>query len=173
MKALKVLVGLIDGINKVVGFVATVFILVLVLITMTDVSLRYLFRAGSVAFQELEWHLYAANFVLAAGWTMLKDGHVRIDILYNMASPRKRAAIDFVGVFLLCIPFCLIVIWSSWPFFVNAWSIREGSPDPGGLPARYILKAMIPLGFSLVLLQSFSQAIKFFFTLTGREDQIS
>jgi len=173
MKALKALTVFIDGINKVMGTVATLFILVLVLITMTDVTLRYLFHAGSVAFQELEWHLYAANFVLAAGWTMLKDGHVRIDILYNMGGPRKRAAIDLIGVLLLCIPFCLIVIWSSWPFFVNAWSIREGSPDPGGLPARYILKAMIPLGFSLVLLQAFSQAVKSFFALTGREDQIS
>jgi len=172
MNALKALTNVIDGINKVMGAVATLFILLLVLVTMTDVTLRYLFRAGSVAFQELEWHLYAANFVLAAGWTMLKDGHVRIDILYNRGGPRKRAVIDLLGVFLLCIPFCLIVIWSSWPYFINAWSIREGSPDPGGLPARYILKAMIPLGFSLVLLQAFSQAVKSFFTLTGKEDQI-
>jgi TRAP-type mannitol/chloroaromatic compound transport system permease small subunit len=173
MTILKALAALIDWINRVVGAVATLFIVVLVLITMTDVTLRYLFHAGSVAFQELEWHLYAANFVLAAGWTMLKDGHVRIDILYNMARPRTRAAIDLIGVFLLCIPFCLIIIWSSWPYFINAWSIREGSPDPGGLPAWYILKAMIPLGFSLVLLQAFSQAVKSFFALKGRKDLIS
>jgi len=173
MNVLKALAVFIDRINKIVGFVAAVFIVALVLITITDVTLRYLFHAGSVAFQELEWHLYAANFVLAAGWTMLKDGHVRIDILYTIASPRKRAAIDFIGVFVLCIPFCLIIIWSSWPYFINAWSIRECSPDPGGLPARYILKAMIPLGFSLVLLQAFSQAIKSFFALKGREDLIS
>jgi TRAP-type mannitol/chloroaromatic compound transport system permease small subunit len=173
MKLLKALAVLIDRINRVVGFVAALFIVILVLITITDVTLRYLFHAGSVAFQELEWHLYAANFVLAAGWTMLRDGHVRIDILYDTAHPKTRAAIDFIGVFLLCIPFCLIIIWSSWPYFINAWSIRECSPDPGGLPARYILKAMIPLGFSLVLVQALSEAIKSFFVLKGREDLIS
>lgn len=173
MKPLKTLIGFIDGVNKVMGAVAALFIFVLVFITVTDVTLRYLFRAGSVAFQELEWHLYAANFILAAGWTMLKDGHVRIDIFYNMGGSRKRAVIDLLGVFLLCIPFCLIVIWSSWPYFMNAWSIRESSPDPGGLPARYILKGMIPLGFSLVLLQAVSEAVKSIFKLTDREGQSS
>jgi TRAP-type mannitol/chloroaromatic compound transport system permease small subunit len=170
MKPLKTLTRFIDGVNHVTGFAAALFIPALVLTTIMDVALRYLFHAGSVAFQELEWHLYAANFVMAAGWAMLKDGHVRVDILYSVLSPRKRAAVDFFGALLFCIPFCLMVIWSSWPFLMNAWVIREGSPDPGGLPARYILKAMIPLGFGLILVQSVSQVFKSLFALTGGEE---
>jgi len=150
----------IDSVNEKVGYASAFLTLFLVFITATDVTLRYLFRAGSVAFQELEWHLYAANFILAAGWTMLKDGHVRIDILYNRLNPRKRALIDLIGTFVFCIPFCIIVIWTSWTFFMNAWVIGEGSPDPGGLPARYLLKATIPLGFGLVFFQALSQAVK-------------
>ena len=160
----------IDKINEKFGYASAFLILFLVFVTATDVTLRYLFRAGSVAFQELEWHLYAANFIMAAGWTMLKDGHVRIDILYNRLSSKKQALIDLVGTFLFCIPFCLIVIRTSWPFFLNAWSIGEGSPDPGGLPARYLLKATIPAGFGLVLFQAFSQAVKAIMILRGKEE---
>lgn len=172
MKFLRQVVIITDRINEKVGMVAAFLCAVLVLITVTDVTLRYLFHAGSVAFQELEWHLYAANFIMAAGWTMLRDGHVRIDILYNRLVPRKKALLDLIGVVIFCIPFCLIVLWTSWPFFMNAWSIGEGSPDPGGLPARYILKAMIPAGFGLILLQSVSQAIKSIFTLAEKEEQL-
>jgi TRAP-type mannitol/chloroaromatic compound transport system permease small subunit len=167
----RILTRFIDGVNQITGFASALFIPALVLITIIDVALRYLFHAGSVAFQELEWHLYAANFVMAAGWTMLKDGHVRVDILYSVVSPRKKAAIDFFGALVFCIPFCLMVLWSSWPFLSNAWIIREGSPDPGGLPARYILKAMIPVGFGLILMQSVSQALKSFLVLSGGEER--
>lgn len=158
----------IDKVNEKFGYASAFLILVLVFITATDVTLRYLFHAGSVAFQELEWHLYAANFIMAAGWTMLKDGHVRIDILYNRLSPRKKALIDLVGVFVFCLPFCLIVIRTSWTFFWNAWVIQEGSPDPGGLPARYLLKATIPAGFGLVAFQALSQALKAVMVLRGK-----
>lgn len=160
----------IDKVNEKFGYASAFLTLFLVLVTATDVTLRYLFRAGSVAFQELEWHLYAANFIMAAGWTMLKDGHVRIDILYSGLSPQKKALIDLLGILIFCIPFCLIVIVTSWTFFFNAWVIGEGSPDPGGLPARYLLKATIPAGFSLVLFQAFSQLVKAFMALRGNED---
>ncbi|RJR51128.1 MAG: TRAP transporter small permease subunit [Desulfobacteraceae bacterium] len=168
----KGLTRFIDGVNQVTGFASALFIPALVMVTIIDVSLRYLFHAGSVAFQELEWHLYAANFVMAAGWAMLKDGHVRVDILYSVLSPKKKAAVDFFGAIIFCIPFCLVVLWSSWPFLLNSWVIREGSPDPGGLPARYVLKAMILAGFGLVLIQSVSQAIRAFLVMrAGRSEQ--
>jgi TRAP-type mannitol/chloroaromatic compound transport system permease small subunit len=173
MKGLMVFAAFIDRVNHVVGFLASFLIPILVFITITDVSLRYLFHAGSVAFQELEWQLYAANFILAAAWVMIKDGHVRIDIIYSNISARKQAAINLIGVFLFCIPFCLIVIWSSWPFFMNAWAIREGSPDPGGLPAWYVLKATIPVAFGLVLFQGIAQAVKAFMTLIDRKEMPS
>ena len=170
MKFLEPVVMWIDIINEKIGIVASSLALFLVLITVTDVTLRYLFHAGSVAFQEMEWHLYAANFIMAAAWTMLRDGHVRIDILYNRLNPKKKAVIDLVGVLIFCIPFCLIILWTSWTFFTNAWIIGEGSPDPGGLPARYILKATIPVGFGLILFQSISQAIKSVYTIFGKKE---
>jgi TRAP-type mannitol/chloroaromatic compound transport system permease small subunit len=170
MRVLLPLSAWIDKANEKFGYASAFLVLFLVFITAADVTLRYLFRAGSVAFQELEWHLYAANFIMAAGWTMLKDGHVRIDILYSGLSPKKKAFIDLLGILLFCIPFCLIVITTSWTFFFNAWVIREGSPDPGGLPARYLLKATIPAGFGLVLFQAFSQLVKAFRVLRCNED---
>ncbi len=170
MAALRTLSSAIDRVDEVVGEASSWLVLFLVLVTITDVSLRYLFHAGSVAFQELEWHLYAANFLIAAGWTMLRDGHVRIDIFYSRFGSRGQALVDLLGTLLFCIPFCIVVILAARPFFLNAWSIGEGSPDPGGLPARYILKAAIPVGFGIVVVQSISQVLKALFVLTGKEE---
>lgn len=172
MKFLCVIVNIIDKINDKTGEVVSWLALLLVLITVWDVTLRYLFHSGSVAFQELEWHLYAINFLIAAGWTLLKGGHVRIDLFYIRMGNKHKALVDLIGALLFCIPFCLLVIWAGWPFFFSSLSIRECSPDPGGLPARYVLKAMIPIGFALIALQAISEAIKSYFTLSGKEENL-
>jgi TRAP-type mannitol/chloroaromatic compound transport system permease small subunit len=116
----------------------------------------------------MEWHLYAANFLLAAGWTMKQNGHVRIDFLSHRFGPKTQALIDILGTIVFCIPFCLIVIWAGSRFFHNAWSIKEMSDAPGGLPARYILKGFIPLGFSLIILQSLAELVRNVRTLAGK-----
>ena len=172
MKFLRAIVNFSDRLNEKTGEVVSWAALVLVLVTVWDVTLRYVFHAGSVAFQELEWHLYAINFLVAAGWTLLKGGHVRIDILYIRMGDKQKAIVDIIGTFLFCIPFCLLVIWAGRPFFTSSFSIREFSPDPGGLPARYVLKAMIPIGFALIALQAISEAIKSYFTLSGKEKNL-
>lgn len=132
-----------------------------------DVGMRYLFQIGSVALQELEWHLFAILFLLGAAYTFKHDGHVRVDILYRSKnlSDRQRAFIDFFGGLLFLIPFCLLIIISSWPFVENSFSMLEGSPDPGGLPYRFILKACIPLGFALILLQGIANTLQAFLYL--------
>ena len=166
---LKAIIRKIDAINDRVGKWVGWLTLLLVLITVYDVIMRYFFRAGSVAIQEAEVHLFAMNFLLAAGWTYLNDGHVRVDILYLRFAPKIKALIDLLGSLLFCIPYCLLVIWAAGPFVMDSWAIREGSPNPGGLPATYVLKAVIPVAFFLIAVQAFSQAIKKIIFLTGKE----
>ena len=171
MKILKRIVQTIDSINGWTGRAISWLTLILVLVTVYDVVMRYLFRAGSVGIQEAEWHLFAMNFILAAGWTLLNDGHVRVDMLYMRLGQRAKSWIDLFGSLFFLIPYCILIIWAAWPFVFDSWSIGEGSPDPGGLPARYVLKTCIPLAFFLIGIQAFSQAIKNFLVITGEAEK--
>ncbi len=156
------MIGRLDALAETVGRMVSWLVLLLVLLIGYDVIMRYLFQQGSVALQELEWHLFALIFLLGAAYTQKHDGHVRVDILYRsrLVSGRGRALIDLVGTLLLLIPFCLLVIYSSWPFVESAWQHGESSPDPGGLPLRWLIKAAIPAGFALLLLQGVADALK-------------
>ncbi|MFQ5848317.1 MAG: TRAP transporter small permease subunit, partial [Candidatus Methylomirabilales bacterium] len=145
--------------------------LVLVLVVAWNVIVRYLFHRGSVAMQELEWHLFGPLFLLTAAYTLVYDEHVRVDILYSRFSARTRAYVDFVGSLLFLIPVCIIIIWTSWSFIGASWAAGEGSPDPGGLPARYILKAIMPIGFALLGLQGVSMALHSLCRLLGLEGE--
>jgi len=109
--------------------------------------------------------------LIGAAYTLKEGGHVRVDILYVNLSKKTRAWIDFLGIFFFLIPFSAMVIYSTKGFIMNSWAIREISPDPGGLPARYILKAMIPLGFSLLIIQGLSEAAKKFMYIMGYKRQ--
>lgn len=136
--------------------------LVLVLLISYDVAMRYLFQSGSVALQELEWHLFALIFLLGAAYTFKHDEHVRVDVFYKSRrlTKRGRAYIDLTGHLFFLLPFCILVIDSSLPFVGNAFDLGEGSPDPGGLPHRYLLKAAIPTGFLLLALQGVAGIIR-------------
>ncbi len=152
----------IDALNEWIGRAVSWLVLAMALIIGYDVAMRYLFQSGSVALQELEWHLFALIFLLGAAYTLKHDAHVRVDMFYRsrFVSPRGRAWIDFAGCLLFLMPFCLMVIAGSLPFVENAYRLGEGSPDPGGLPHRYLLKAAIPVGFALLLLQGLALAIR-------------
>ncbi len=141
-----------EKIGKWFGWVSTI----LVAVVCYDVFTRYLLRESSVAVQELEWHLFAVMFLIAAAYTLKHDRHVRVDVFYSRFSPRLKAWINLFGSIVFLIPFCLITVWASWNFVLNSFRIGETSPDPGGLPARYVLKAVIPLSFILILLQGIS-----------------
>jgi len=149
-----------DKISIRVGHAASWMTLILVLVTMYDVIMRYVFKAGSIWIQESEWHLFAANFMLAASWTLLRNGHVRVDLFYVKFSTKTKAWIDLIGSILFLLPFCILIVYSSIPFVFDSWAMLEGSSDPGGLPARYILKSVIPLTFILLALQGISEIIK-------------
>jgi TRAP-type mannitol/chloroaromatic compound transport system permease small subunit len=155
--------GLTDRIGRLVGWLTTL----MVLVVFYDTVMRYAFNKGNVALQELEWHLFAIVFLIGAAYTLKEGGHVRVDLIFVNLSKKTKAWIDFLGIFIFLIPFCLIVIISTKGFILNSWAVKEISPDPGGLPARYLLKAMIPLGFFLLIVQGLSEAAKKFMVITG------
>ena len=107
---------------------------------------------SSNAFLEGQWYLFSAVFLLGAGYTLHKDKHVRVDVLYSRLSNIGQKRINLIGTLIFAIPFCILGIWSSVDFVANSWSILEQSPDAGGLP-RYPVKTLIPLGFALLLVQ--------------------
>lgn len=160
MKFLRRLARYIDTVNEKTGMLVSWLTGVMVLTVCYDVFTRYVLRYSSVAVQELEWHLFAVIFLLGAAHTLKGDKHVRIDIFYAKLSDRGKAVVNLIGTLLFLIPFALLLIWTSRDFVMNSFAIREASPDPGGLPARYILKACIPVSFFLLFLQGISQACK-------------
>lgn len=152
----------IDAFNEWSGRLVAWLVLAMVLIICWDVAMRYLFQSGSIMLQELQWHLFSLVFLLGAAYTLRHDGHVRVDVFLRSRriGPRGRAAVDLFGTALFLVPFCVLVIHGSLPFVENSYRFGEGSPDPGGLSHRFLLKAAIPLGFALLLLQGLALMIR-------------
>lgn len=172
MQPITRLISLIETLSEWSGRIVAWLVLAMTLLVGYDVLMRYLFHAGSVAIQEIEWHLFALLFLLGSAYTFKHDGHVRVDILYKsrLLNDRHRAWLDLFGGLFLLTPFCLLVIFSSFPFVENAFDINERSPDPGGLPWRYLLKSAIPVGFAFILLQGIAHMLKNIRFLFSKED---
>lgn len=153
------------------GMLVSWLVLAMVLLVSYDVAMRYFFQSGSVALQEMEWHLFSLIFLIGAAYTLKHDDHVRLDLFYKskFMDDRRRAWIDLFGSIFLLIPFCILIILSAWPFVYQSYIHLEGSPDPGGLPYRWILKASIPLGFTFLLLQGVSEIVKNLSTVLGKD----
>ena len=147
-------------INDWVGRQVSWLTLALVLLVCWDVAMRYLFQQTSVWFMELEWHLYAALFLLGAGYTLMRDRHVRVDLFYSEFTPKDKALVNFLGAIIFLIPWSLLLLVVSYQYAWVSWLIQEGSPDPGGLPARYVIKFCITLGAFLLFLQALAEAVK-------------
>ncbi len=173
MNFLKKISQLIDAINEKTGLFAAWLTTLMVITVVYDVVMRYGFKKGNIAVQEMEWHLFAVVFLIGAAYSLKKDAHVRVDILYTKFSTKKKAWVDLLGTFIFLIPFSIMIIYSCRGFIESSWAVREISPDPGGLPARYILKAMIPAGFFLLILQGISQAIKNLLIIVGKENEVA
>ena len=114
---------------------------------------------SSNAFLEMQWYLFSLVFLLGAAYTLKLDEHVRVDVLYTRLPKRSKLWVDLVGTIVLMVPFAIFCIWTTIPTVLNSWSIREVSPDPGGLP-RYPIKMMILLAFGLLLLQGLAEVIR-------------
>ena len=149
----------IDRVNQSVGIFTTWLILATTLISAGNAIVRKAFDLSSNALLEIQWYLFAAVFLLASGYTFLKNAHVRIDFVSSRLSPRARNWVDVVGIVTVLFPFCLITIALSWPLFAKAWEMGEMSSNAGGL-IRWPVYLMIPLGFALLMLQGLSELIK-------------
>jgi TRAP-type mannitol/chloroaromatic compound transport system permease small subunit len=159
----------IDAINEYVGRGVAWVTALLVVVIFIDVIMRYTLNMSFVFVQELEWHLFGFIFLIGAGYTLLHDGHVRVDIVYQRLGFKGRAWVNFIGVLIFLIPGCWMVISTSLKFVMNSYSLLEGSPDPGGIPFRFIIKGCIPVGFTLLLLQGLSMGIHSFLQIIGLE----
>ena len=159
MKILLRLSALIDALNEQVGRLSYWLILVAVLVSSGNATMRYAFNMSSNAWLEIQWYLFSAVFLFCAGYALLHDQHVRIDVISGRMSKRARAWIDILGTLFFLLPMSIAIMWMSWPVFVQAWELQEMSGSAGGLivwPARL----MVPLGFLLLSLQGISELIK-------------
>lgn len=159
----------IDWINERVGRGVAWVTTGLVAVVFTDVVMRYLFNTSYVFTQELEWWLFGFIFLMGAGYTLLHDGHVRVDIIYQRLGSKGQAWINLIGVFFFMLPGCLMVIITSWKFTYNSWAILEGSPDPGGIPYLFLIKGTITVGFILLSLQGLSLGLHSILQVAGLE----
>lgn len=149
----------IDRLNEAVGRLVYWLVLAAVVVSAGNAMIRYTLDLSSNAWLELQWYLYSAVFLLAAGYTLLHNEHVRIDVIYSHLPPRVRAWIDLLGGLFFLLPMALIILALSWPMVVESIERNEYSSDAGGL-LRWPVKLLIPIGFLLLTLQGFSEIIK-------------
>jgi TRAP-type mannitol/chloroaromatic compound transport system permease small subunit len=159
----------IDTCQDALGRGMSWLMLVMVLVVFTDVVMRYAINTTYVFVQELEWYLFGIVYLMAGGYTMLYNEHVRVDIVYSRLPPRKKAWLDFILLFVFFFPSCIMIVVATWPFFRNAYAVLEGSSDPGGIPARWALKGVIIVAFAVMIAQGVSEAIKNFYVAMGWE----
>jgi TRAP-type mannitol/chloroaromatic compound transport system permease small subunit len=151
---------LIDQINEWVGRAVSWLTTILVVLVCFDVITRYFFSDTAAWIMELEWHLFALIFLFGAGYAFKHDKHVRVDLFYAKFSPKDRALVNIIGTLLFLIPWCLLVIYWSYEYALISYNVGETSPDPGGLPARYVIKFCVSIGMVFLLLQGISVFFK-------------
>lgn len=156
----EMIIKAIDQLNSFIGRAISWLTFVLVLLICVDVALRYLFDFSTSGLFEMEWHLFAAIFMLGAAYTLRKDKHVRVDVFYARFSRKQQAWVNIIGTIFFLLPFCYVVFITSIPFVTDAYAMNESSPDPGGLPYRFIIKSVIPIGFLLLFLQGIAELLK-------------
>jgi TRAP-type mannitol/chloroaromatic compound transport system permease small subunit len=167
MKALLTISRAIDAVNERVGRVLLWLVLIMVLVSAGNAISRYLFSLSSNAWLELQWYLFSAVFLGCAGYTLLHNEHIRIDVVSTRLPRRVQVVIDIFGILLFLFPMATIIMWMSWPVFLNAYNTHEVSVNAGGL-LRWPARLLVPVGFFLLLLQGVSELIKRIAFLMGR-----
>ncbi len=157
-----------NALSEWTGRIIAWLALAMVLLVFGIVVLRYGFETGSIAAQEAALFMHAVLFLLGAAYTLKHDGHVRVDIFYRDFPVRRQAWVDLLGTLFLLMPVCLFIAWSSWEYVADAWALREGSREAGGLPGVYLLKTAIPVMAVLMLLQGLAQLLRALLILSGR-----
>lgn len=142
-----------DAVNRGVGAVVRWLALAMVLLQFSVVVLRYVYGVSFVFLGEGVLYMHAALFMLGAGYTLLVDAHVRVDIFYSRLTPRRRALVDVAGVLVFLLPSMAMLAWASWPSVRNSWAVYEGAMSVGGIPASFLLKSLIPAFCALLAVQ--------------------
>jgi len=148
-----------DAINARIGHAVAWITLLIVVVQFVVVVMRYVFGIGSLNMQQSIVYMHAIIFLVAAGYALQRNVHVRIDIFYAKASTKQKARIDFFGTTLVLLPFCAIVWYGAWPYVVASWRTLEGAPEGVGLPAIFLLKTFILVYVALLAIQGFSMAV--------------
>jgi len=151
---------MLDAVVGGVGAVASWIWLVLMAAICLNVTLRYVFGQGYVAFEEIQWHLYGAGFIIGLSYAVLKDRHVRIDVLAERWPLRRRMVIELVLTVLFLLPFCASMFLDAVPFVVRSWELNEISAAPGGLPHRWAIKSFLLIGFFLLFLAGLARLLR-------------
>lgn len=159
-----------DGVSHAVGAIVRWLALAMVLIQFLIVIARYVFGLSDVAAQESVLYLHASLFMLGAGYTLLVNGHVRVDIFYNRLGPKGQSRVDLFGYVVLLIPTLLAILYWSWPAVTNSWKILEGPISVGGIKAVFYLKTLIPAFCVLLLLQAVAETLRILLTGAKRSD---
>ena len=143
-----------DRFSDLMGWIAGFLNLVMLVNVFYDAIMRYFFRSGSIALQELEWHIFAVVFLFGMAYTLKEDGHVRVDVLYDNFSPRGKAVVNIAGALLFLIPLSVLIINGSIWYVKEAYEMHEISGDPGGLQHRWLIKAVIPASFIFLIVSA-------------------
>lgn len=170
MAGLAFLVRAISALNRMIGHVFAWLSLAIVMVCFTVVVQRYFFATTHLWMQDLYVWLNGAMFTGVAGFALLRNDHVRVDIFYRPARIRTKAITDLIGVVIFLLPFCWIVALYGWPFVARAWRIHEGSANVGGMPGLFILKTFILVFAGLVALQGLAMAFRSILVLADKED---
>ena len=160
-----------DRLDAFVGafhFVINWIWVLLVLLIVLNVTLRYYFGTNLIWLEEMQWHLYSVGWMIGLAYALQLDGHVRVDVVAERFTPRRRAWIEFLGLLLLVLPLCAIMLYWAWPFVTRAYQINEVSAAPGGLPYRWVIKSVILVAFVLVGIAALSRLLRVTAYLFGR-----
>lgn len=158
--------SLIDWTNEKLGRLANICVLLSCLVSAINAMIRYAYDMSSNAWLELQWYMFAVVVMLGASYTLQRNEHVRVDVIYMGLSDRKKIWVDVIGGFLFLLPACILLGWLAWPFFMQSWDQNEMSSNAGGL-LRWPVKFILPLGFALLALQGMSEIIKRIAALRG------
>jgi len=158
-----------DRLSKFAGYLAAILVVILSLLVAYDAGMRYLFSSGSIALQEIEWHLFDVIFLLGLSYALKHDKHVRVDIFFERYSPDTKATVQILSMFLLVIPFSFIFLNDALDMTWQSYLQHEISSDPGGLTHRWVIKAMLVFAFVLLMLQSLSEILKAYHHLDNKK----
>ena len=158
----------VDPILTLIAQGVSVIWVLLMAVIVINVTARYLLDQGRIEFEELQWHLYSIGFMLTIGYGLSMDSHIRVDVFHERFPQRLRLWIDVYGILLLVIPFCVVMLWYGWDFFLRSFTIGEVSASPGGLPFRWFIKAILVTGFLLLLMAAVSRLSRLFAGLFAR-----